>query len=566
MYGTSIRFPCKTLAGVLAGLALAIAIQSVSFGAQSAATDNPAKPEVQQAVDQAKTSMSAFKQALTAAGIPTTGLDELISVVQELTQSTRADQHSIYLFVKQVNRNLDLLIDNVPRGGDSKAVTCKLACTEFKKHVLEKTAKLLESSYVDDLVQNKNLSHQIQLRLPLLVADSLLLSDAVDPEKARAAAAAAATAAADSAAAVKAQKENRQGNQAQSSKPQSNKPQDSNKPPGNTPQASDPQGSQGQGSDPSDATPPDSDLNPPDRNPSGNHATDSKTEAAKYVTVQCATDVRESESATQWECAAWNRRRDFQRDLDFLAGRYLTSKRFRFGIGLAYSYIPPVSYTFTSRFDYSPYQQTVTSAVHSPTTGLSGVATFADATYPGLLLSAKMPWVRLDAILSRVERTSTAVGPVWLTHADPSANPPVDVLTRDTVTSKLKVSYDLSLKAQLFEILRSWKVRVPPSRFEVGVGGGISGLRVQDSIATEIKKITQGMAFNDLPPGTVVNTSSDTSFHPVFLSTDLGLKISDEFQVNLEGRWYHNKSSVTKAIYVNGGTLSVSVVWYPTLF
>lgn len=509
--------------------------KEVNQKSEPRAGENTAKEpskEAQQAADNAKNTMNALKEAFTAAGIPTNGIEQLVAVIQQLTRSTRADQQSVYLFAKQVNRNLDTLV------ADGDHVNCKLDCRTFKESVLSKTRRLLESSYVDDLVQNGNLSYQIKLRMPLLVADSLMLADNVGPEAAKAAAAAAAAAATATAAEVAVNKK-------MQGKTQEKKTQDK-EPPDTKPLDPKPSDTKPQGKNPSD-TPP-----------------DSKIDDGKDVVVQCPKNG-ETVSATQWQCAAWNRRRDFEHDLDQLSKRYIDSKRFRFGIGLSYSYMPPVSYTFTSVFDYSPYQQTVTSAVKSPTNGLSGSAIFADATYPGLLLSAKIPYFRLDATVSNRQRTSTAVGPVWLNHVDPSADPPTDVLTRDTVTSKLRIYYDLSLKAQLVEALGRLKVRLP-TRFEVGVGGGVSGLRAEDNISTEIKKLTKGMTFNDLPPGTIVNTSTDTSFHPVFLNTDLTLKISDEFHVSFEGKWYHDKTSVTKAIYVNGATFSISMVWFPTLF
>ena len=63
---------------------------------------------------------------------------------------------------------------------------CTLRCWNYRTGIRDMTRKLLISSYTDDFVQNGNLSIQIKLRMPLLMADSLMLSDTLGPEEAAA--------------------------------------------------------------------------------------------------------------------------------------------------------------------------------------------------------------------------------------------------------------------------------------------------------------------------------------------------------------------------------------------
>jgi hypothetical protein len=86
-----------------------------------------------------------------------------IDVIREITKKTRADQSSIYLFVRTVNRNIDEL------GGNEEG-------RKFAQDVRKLTKRLMLASYRDSLYQNGNLSDQIKNRAPLLIADSVKLN------------------------------------------------------------------------------------------------------------------------------------------------------------------------------------------------------------------------------------------------------------------------------------------------------------------------------------------------------------------------------------------------------
>jgi hypothetical protein len=99
--------------------------------------------------------------------VPAGFAKDALAAINALVTSARVDQSSIYLFVRQVNRN----IDSTKYCDDKLSEECKKV-----EDIRKITKQLVEASYSDSLHQNRNLSNQIQTRLPLLLADSVKLA------------------------------------------------------------------------------------------------------------------------------------------------------------------------------------------------------------------------------------------------------------------------------------------------------------------------------------------------------------------------------------------------------
>jgi hypothetical protein len=131
----------------------------------------------------------------------------------------------------------------------------------------------------------------------------------------------------------------------------------------------------------------------------------------------------------------------------------------------------------------------------------------------------------------------------------------------------LRLDYDLSLK---IEPLDYFRVRASGPywvrRVGLGLGGGLSGFRVEDNTSTEVKIQTNSASFDDLPPGKTQSTTSDTSLRNFYWAANASLGISDELQVAFETRLYNSKDQGDKHISVSGATLSIRAVWFPTLW
>ncbi|NJN63821.1 MAG: hypothetical protein HC882_02365 [Acidobacteria bacterium] len=395
--------------------------------AESEKTTSHQKEE-KQVVDSVVNRLETLKTNLPP-GVSQALVNEAIDIIKVLVRNARADQATIYTFVRTLNRSIDTLTED----------NCK--CADFKDDVRAITRKLLTSSYTDEIFQNANLSHQIKVRIPLLIEDSLKLSG----------------------------------------------------------------------------------------------------EGNKQI------------------------RSEFLDELRLLSRRFLESKRFSVGIGLSYSYLPRVKYTGNTRIDYSPFQSTVSGGSDL----LQYRNEFGNSSYPSVLLSAKIPFLRVDADFTRQEETRKTITAVQFRDIDSSD---VDLLSRSTVTSSLGIEYDFSAKAQIVELIKAVPARDSQTsprdtRFDVGLGVGLAGLRVEDSVATEVKTRTDPTSrFIDLPAGQMIESGRTTSFNTVFWVADVSMRVSDEFRVAVEARIYDKKNSSDREVEVDGVTLTIGAAWFPTFF
>jgi hypothetical protein len=101
---------------------------------------------------------------------------DAITIIKYIVESTRADQASVYTFVRAVNRHLDSVECLASEAAD---------CAAFVDRVRKINEELLAESYTDTLFQNANLSNQLKVRLPLLIEDSLKLTAQHTPERRR---------------------------------------------------------------------------------------------------------------------------------------------------------------------------------------------------------------------------------------------------------------------------------------------------------------------------------------------------------------------------------------------
>lgn len=252
---------------------------------------------------------------------------------------------------------------------------------------------------------------------------------------------------------------------------------------------------------------------------------------------------------------------DFLQELTLLSDRFLASKRFRAGLGLSYSYLPKVSYMGNQRIDYSAYQSTISGGSDL----LQFKNEFANFAYPSLSLSAQVPYMRVDANFSNAKETRTTITPVQFRDIDETDT---DILSRSTVTSDLHVEFELSAKASLTEIWEKMRSSdnepVRERRFDLGFGIGLTGFRVEDSVSTDIRFRTDDSSFEELPVGATLTSSSTNSFNTPFLVADLALKISDELHAAFEFRYYDDGTSSNREVSVDGVTMSLAFVWYPT--
>jgi len=430
-----------TMGRFLCALPLAVA------AAGSAAQEAPGKDGPTPSQTAAKNTAEQVIKKLEGR-VPDGFAKDALEVINAMITSARVDQSSIYLFVRQVNRNVDAItycdkveppVDGAPADG----------CGRIKQ-IRALTKRLTDASYSDALHQNRNLSNQIQTRLPLLVADSLRLTTA--------------------------------------------------------------------GSD---------------------------------------AEIRANKSLLN----------DFADELDLLSRRYLQSRRFRVGIGAEYFYFPRMSYLGAVGVDLSPFN-----LVQPAGSGqFSFLADFSNQTTPALVLTGKVPFAQVDISLPTQSRTSTLTTPVQGLPFSPSAaaSAAAGVLARSTVELKAKPEFDIGIAASVREIVHYIRTRSvdfdTTHQWDVAVGLGTTGFRIDQRALTDVRvRPDPSRTFNELASSGTFASSKSTSFQNSYWRVNLSLNVSDELQVGVVARSYRKKTIDTGPVNIQGPTVGVTVVWFPT--
>ena len=252
-------------------------------------------------------------------------------------------------------------------------------------------------------------------------------------------------------------------------------------------------------------------------------------------------------------------RDDFEEELELLAGRYLNSKRFRAGIGLSYSYLPSVRFDGFERIDLSPFAQNRLGGADR----LQYTSDFSSKSFPSFMLSAKVPYVQIDASFPVFNYTNTIVSGVQFHGADSSGE---EILSRSTVKSELNVDYDFSVKLSFTDIVDLFQQgRSSNYQFDAGLGIGLTGFSLENSITTDVRfRTDMTTTFNEIQSNEMVASNNDLSFNTPYVVGYYNFEISDEFHVGMNLRYYTESKTSGIEIDVDDITVSLTVQWFPT--
>jgi hypothetical protein len=251
-------------------------------------------------------------------------------------------------------------------------------------------------------------------------------------------------------------------------------------------------------------------------------------------------------------------RKDFREDLELLAGRIETAKRFRVGIGVGYSYLPQLRYRAAPHVDFTPFQLATTGGADLVVFN----ADFSNRSMAELVLSARVPFAQIDVGIP--DRTQTET--ITTTVQERPSTATADLLARTTINSKVAIIYDVTASLSLNEIYEKvMKVDGASDRLFVGLGGGMTGFQITDSISTDVRIRTDPTKiFNDLPNSGTVTSSNKTAFNSTYVSAHARYHVSDELEVGLAMRKYVQSRSGSAVVDISGLSVALSVVWFPT--
>ena len=281
------------------------------------------------------------------------------------------------------------------------------------------------------------------------------------------------------------------------------------------------------------------------------------------------------------------RRRIFVEELEIVQARLARTKKFKLGLGATFTYLPGIEFEQQQDVDLSVIQ---TEEFGDGPVSLSADSNFdfSNRTVPGLLLSAKVPYVQLDAVIPFFSKTESNLLPVQLLDLDDTSN---DALVRLTTSSELDVEYDVSARILITEVYEYLTRRgtttcedcladsnsdkyingfVKGARwyqnFELGVGLGLVGLRFRNETDIDARfGSTPGTAFEDLAAGELGVLRDTQSFVVGYGFITAALLVSDEFQVSLDARLYKRERSSGLSLDSDRFTVALRATYFPTL-
>ncbi len=309
--------------------------------------------------------------------------------------------------------------------------------------------------------------------------------------------------------------------------------------------------------------------------------------------------------------ASQPRRNAFLDELTLISDRYLNSRRFRAGFGISNGFLPRIAYRGQALVDFSSF----TTANLGGADHFIADADFSNNSFTSLLLSAKVPYVQIDAVFPTFKLPQTSTSGVVLRDLDASPG----FLARSTITSTLSVDYEVSVKASVHDLIRRAQlsdraqkrksekskdkgprleedvalpnkdgqatitnvlrkdranatftpvergVRQPNSHADWGVGLGMTSFRIANSAVTDVRmRVDDNSIFTNLPTAATLTTEGSNSYSTLYGLLYATFKISDEFEVGIDVRSYRDDTVNSAQVNVDKLGFTVGVVWYPT--
>jgi hypothetical protein len=183
-----------------------------------------------------------------------------------------------------------------------------------------------------------------------------------------------------------------------------------------------------------------------------------------------------------------------------------------------------------------------------------------------LVLSARVPYTLIE--IGIPDRTQTETSTTTVQESPATAT--TDLLSRTTISSKLAVVYDLTASLSLSEIATNvlsaeGQAYQLFNRLSVGLGAGLTGFQIADSISTDVRIRTDPTkTFNALASSGIITSSNKTAFNSAYAYAHARYYVSDELEVGIAIRRYVQSRSGSAVADISGLSATLTVIWYPT--
>lgn len=268
----------------------------------------------------------------------------------------------------------------------------------------------------------------------------------------------------------------------------------------------------------------------------------------------------------------------FLEHLKDLTNKFINTRQFYVGIGASYAYIPIVRTTTGFDFDLTGFDPTIGNGGMQTLTSSGRTiinSEFSNTSYPALRITADMPLVAVDLMISTKEQTAQSTIPI---RAEPTGILNQSVLFKTAITSTLKLDYDIQARLSLrksLDYVKDWWIGEEDnanhtsffegisSQIDFGIGIGTSGFTTKNNISTEYRfKNADNVLYEDLEIQDTITQKSKHAFNVVYYTLFTSFEISDQLMASLEYRFYDDDTSSGNEFVIDGDTLSFSIVYF----
>ncbi|ASD68712.1 hypothetical protein [Pseudoalteromonas piscicida] len=254
------------------------------------------------------------------------------------------------------------------------------------------------------------------------------------------------------------------------------------------------------------------------------------------------------------------RKEDFEKELRLFTDKYISTSRFKAGLGFSYAYTPKINYRANNVLDLSPFTPDAVGGVNKA----SFTQSFANSSFPSFEVAAKMPWVELGISVPVSSEDSSITTPVQFVKLDDTSDR--EAAFRTTLESTIKMEYDFSFRLPLLGGYKKLRFSNPRnSQMDWGLLLGLTGFKIEDEFTTDLRFRTDNTPFNELSAGTSFSTSRSLNFQTIYYGAYYEFEFVDELYMTIDVKWHKNQSEGDNQIDVDGFTTSLRIIYAPTI-
>lgn len=249
----------------------------------------------------------------------------------------------------------------------------------------------------------------------------------------------------------------------------------------------------------------------------------------------------------------------FLKELKVFSNRYHNSRRFLIGFGVGYSYLPQITYSGASHFDFTKFDS-------SPTGNGNRISVrneFSSASYPALVLIGRTEPISVHLSFPSYRESQEMNLPVRTEVLGDGQR----LFYGHNIRSELKAEFDAAFKLNVNYFLEKFislsDEKKPPIEYVMELG--YIGFRVKDSISTELRMpLDDTQSFSDLTTLETITTYNKKSFVASYVGFGVDFRLSDEMSLGFTTRYVRGASEDESSLDVSGKVVQFNMVYYPT--